>query len=232
MEISVVIPALNEEGAIMRTILEIPVSELGKMGYGVEVIVVDNGSTDRTAELALLAGARVVSEPRMGYGLAYKAGFARSRGSIIATGDADSSYPFSGLPALVSKLEAGNLDFITTDRISMLRAGAISRVNLVGNIILTFLVRSLFGVNIRDSQSGMWVFRKGILPRLEIASDGMAFSQELKLEAYTKGLRCAEVPIAYRKRVGKVKLRTLRDGLSNAISLLRKRLSYWLKGLG
>ncbi len=226
-QISVVIPALNEEEGIEGTIAAIPVEELAQMGYNTEILVVDNGSTDRTAELAREAGAKVVFEPRRGYGRAYKTGFANARGDIIATADADLTYPVEDVPKLVSMLQEENLDFITTNRYAYMEKGAMSLQHKIGNAILSITTRLLFRVHIQDSQSGMWVFRKDILNRMQVESDSMALSQELKIEACRfSQCRWREVPIEYRARVGEVKLRSWRDGFGNLCYLLQKGLTW------
>ncbi|MEJ2740150.1 MAG: glycosyltransferase family 2 protein, partial [Dehalococcoidia bacterium] len=117
-KISVVIPALNEETAIEQTIKGVPESELNKMGYDVEILIVDNGSTDRTAEISINAGARVIYEPRRGYGRAYRTGFEHATGDIIATADADLTYPVEDIPQFVKILNDEELDFITTNRLA------------------------------------------------------------------------------------------------------------------
>lgn len=99
--LSIVIPTLNEEEGISQTISLVLLDKLKEMGFDTEIIVVDNGSTDQTAAKATLAGAKVIKEPQRGYGWAYRTGLKKAQGKIIATGDADSSYPFSDLPRLL-----------------------------------------------------------------------------------------------------------------------------------
>ncbi len=222
--ISVVIPALNEKEGIAQTISSVPMGELEEMGYGVQVLVVDNGSTDGTADLAMRAGADVVCQPKRGYGSALKAGFAEARGDIIVTGDADGTYPLHDIPRLVGVLVTENLDFLTTNRFALMDEGAMSGRNRLGNAVLSLATRVLFRIDLLDSQSGMWVFRKVLLNRLSVESDSMAFSQELKIEACcSSGCRWKEVPINYRPRLGKVKLKVWRDGFGNLFQLIRKR---------
>lgn len=224
-KVSVVIPALNEEEAIEKVVLSIPRDELRKMGFEVEVLVIDNGSEDRTAELARKAGAEVVFEPTRGYGRAYKTGFDNVQGQIIATADADLTYPVEDIPELVKLLEEENLDFITTNRFAKMESNVMSLRNRFGNSVLNLTMRLLFGIHLKDSQSGMWVFRKDLLSLMHLNSDGMPFSEELKVEAcHFAKCRWREVPIEYRARVGKVKLSGWRDGLLNLCYLFRKRL--------
>ena len=229
MKLSIVIPALNEEAGIQKTIEQIPTDAFARMGYSTEIIVVDNGSTDRTAEISKKAGATVVSQPIRGYGNAYKAGFAYATGDIIATGDADMTYPFDALPGIVEILETEGYDFISTDRLSRLNREAMTLSHVFGNWFLSLATKILFGWPFQDSQSGMWIFKRSILRTIHLESGGMPFSQELKIEAYIKGFKCAEVPIEYRIRAGKVKLNTLKDGFGNISQLFKKRCTYWKK---
>lgn len=224
-KISIVIPALNEERAIEKEISAIPRRKLEEMGFDVQILVIDNGSEDRTGELAMRAGAEVILEPRRGYGRAYKTGFANAVGEIIATADADLTYPVEDIPRFVELLDEENLDFITTNRFAKMDKGAMSLRNKLGNTVLNLVLRLLFRIDLRDSQSGMWIFRRSILDKFVLRSDGMSFSEELKLEAchFTK-CRWKELPIHYSSRLGRIKLRGWRDGLQNLLYLMRKRL--------
>jgi hypothetical protein len=222
--VSIIIPALNEEQGIALTIQAIPRAELEKMGYQTQILVVDNGSTDRTSELAKEAGADVIREPRRGYGFAYKTGFANARGDIIATGDADLTYPMEDIPKLIKMLEKENLDFITTNRYPFMNKQAMSLQHRFGNAVLTYCCRALFKLDINDSQSGMWVFKRDIFKQTKLRFNTMALSEELKIEAcHFANCKWKEVPIEYRARMGKVKLKTWRDGIDNLISLFSKR---------
>lgn len=222
-KISIVIPALNEEEGIGAVLQELPLRALEEMGYETEVLVIDNGSTDRTAQIAREHGATVILQPLKGYGNAYKAGFAHASGDIIATGDADFTYPFAILPEVVSHMEQEDLDFITTDRLTHLRKEVMSLSHRIGNAFLTAVIRRLFGWPFHDSQSGMWIFRRAIWQKLHVTSSGMPFSQELKIEAYLRGFKCAEIPITYRARAGKEKLQTIQDGIGNTLYLMKKK---------
>ncbi len=218
-KVSVIIPTMNEEQSIGLVIDEVRAA-LGSRDY--EILVVDTNSKDRTREIATGKGAVVVDEPRRGYGRAYKSGFERATGDVIATLDADMTYPASEIPRLASMLESQGLEFITTNRFADMEKGAMGLKHRVGNWLLSTTARLLFRVKVRDSQSGMWVFRKDILPRLELVSDGMALSEEIKIEAFRKA-KAVEVPITYRVRVGDVKLNAWSDGLGNLKYLFKKR---------
>ncbi|PWJ55730.1 Glycosyl transferase family 2 [Quadrisphaera granulorum] len=222
--LSIVIPALNESENMPALMAGLPLGELGALGWDVEVIVVDNASEDGTGDLARALGATVVEQPRRGYGNAYAAGFDAARGDIIATGDADLTYPFDHLPDLLRELVDGGVDFLTTDRLHRANAAAMKTSHAIGNAVLSTVSRALFGSAFRDSQSGMWIFRRSVWSSLDVRSPGMAFSQEIKNEAWRRGFTCREVPIEYRPRGGVVKLNATRDGLTNLAQLFAHRL--------
>jgi len=222
--VSVVIPAFNEEENIASTITALPLDPLRAAGFDVEILVVDNASTDRTGDLARAHGARVIVQPVRGYGNAYKAGFANCTGDVVVTGDADLTYPWHIVPEAIERLHDDQLDFITTNRLTELDRASMTRSHVFGNHLLSLTTRILFGVPFRDSQSGMWIFRRHLLHTVRLRSGGMAFSQELKIEAHRRGFRCLELPIAYFPRGGKSKNRTIRDGFGNLGQLIAARL--------
>jgi glycosyltransferase involved in cell wall biosynthesis len=226
-QISVVIPALNERDGITRAIQAIPKAELESMGYEVEVLVVDNGSTDGSAELAKRAGATVIHEEKRGYGYAYKAGFSRAKGEIIATADADLTYPMEDLPRLLRMFENEGLDFLTTNRFAIIQKGAMSVQNRLGNGILSLAVRTLFRLKMTDPESGMWIFRKNILRNMRLGSNSWPFSHEIKLEAcHFNKHHWQEVPIEYRPRVGKTKLLAgWKVGFTDLFHIIKKRFA-------
>lgn len=225
--ISLVIPAHNEEEGLPR-VLELVPDSIDR------VIVVDNCSTDRTAEVAESYGARVVYQPVKGYGSAYKAGLSSVETDLVSTADADGTYPVDRIPELAAGLLREELDFISARRIPDDHAGTLNNVmRFTGNWVLTAATMLLFWRRILDSQSGMWVFRREILDGLELTSDGMPFSEELKIEAWRKpGLRCREVsvPFSYSDRIGSAKLNLWRDGFRNLLFLFAKRLGIPMTG--
>jgi glycosyltransferase involved in cell wall biosynthesis len=222
--LSVVIPALNERGNMAKVIRGIPTEVLRSRGWETEIVVVDNGSTDGTGEVARALGAVVIVQPVRGYGNAYKAGFANCSGHVIATGDADLTYPFDALPDLLDRVRYEAADFATTDRLHASNRGAMKPSHTWGNRVLSAVSRMLFRNGFRDSQSGMWIFRRYVWDGIDVRSGGMGFSQELKNEAHRAGYRCIELPIEYRVRGGDVKLNALSDGLRNLAQLLTHRL--------
>lgn len=216
LKLSLVIPCYNEEDGVREVI--------GRCPEAVdEIVVVDNNCTDRTAEVARSLGAVVVSEKRPGYGAAYKAGLAAATGDVIVTLDGDGTYPPEVIPELVDALVERRLDFLSACRFPLSDRRAMGLTNQLGNWVLTVTAMLLFFKPIRDSQSGMWVFKRSLLDRLRVTSDGMPFSQEIKLEAILRGFRFGETHIAYGARIGEVKLQKWRDGWLNLAFLFRKR---------
>ncbi len=219
LTISVVIPAYNEEQGIEAVIRRQP-------SCIDEIVVANNNSTDRTAEVAAALGAKVVLETRQGYGAAYKRGLAAATRDVIVTMDADGTYPPEEIPGLLDQLIDGSLDFISAARFPLRDPRAMNFSNKIGNWILTTVAWVLFGRRMADSQSGMWVFRRDVLGKLHVESDGMPFSQEIKIEAIRHPeIRFAERRIRYEPRIGEVKLRKWRDGWENLRQLVSKRFS-------
>lgn len=216
LTISAVIPCYNEEDGVRQVIGRMP-------KYVDEIVVVDNNCTDRTAEVARSLGAVVVAEKTPGYGAAYKAGLRAATRDVIVTMDGDGTYPPEEIARLVDELESRKLDFLSASRFPLVDPKAMPFTNRLGNWVLTIAAAVLFFKPIRDSQSGMWVIRRPALAKLRLTSDGMAFSEEIKLEALLRGVRFAEGHIPYGARVGDVKLQKWRDGWENLWFLVRKR---------
>ncbi len=217
LKISVVIPCYNEEEGVREVMGRMP-------GVVDEVVVVDNNCTDRTAEVARSLGAVVVAERTPGYGAAYKKGLAAATGDIVATLDGDGTYPPEEIPRLVRVLLERRWEFLSASRFPLADGRAMGLSNRLGNWALTVAAAVLFFKPIRDSQSGMWVFRRSVLERMRLGADGMAFSEEIKLEALLRGVRFGEDHIPYGVRVGQVKLQKWRDGWENLVFLVSKRL--------
>lgn len=219
--ISVVIPCHNEEEGIRAVIERMPTPLVD------EIVVVDNASTDRTAEVASGLGARVVPEASKGYGRAYKTGFAAASGDIIVTMDGDGTYPPDAIQLLLHVFLDRRIDFMTARRWRPYGGRKKLTLRVFGNAVLSSVALVLFRRLIRDTQSGMWVFRSGHLPDFQPNSDGMALSQEIKIRAFTHpGLSCLEIPIFYGEhRIGESKLNMWRDGFGNLFHLFKMRLT-------
>ena len=218
MRITVVIPCLNEEEGLRKVLGELP-------SFVDEVVVVDNGSSDRTAGIAQDMGAHVVTELNRGYGRAYKRGFSQATGDIIVTLDGDHSYPVDALSYLLEAFMHCRVGFLSASRFPVLNDAAMSAKHKIGNRMLSLVMSILFLRWVSDSQSGMWVFRKDTLDKMTLTSDGMAFSEEIKIEAIKhKEIGFREIFISYSQRVGEKKLRPWNDGFQNLIFLFRKRI--------
>jgi len=220
MRITIIMPCLNEAKALNKTIREIPFDTLNDAGYEAELLVIDGGSSDGSVDIARSRGARVLVSER-GYGRQYRLGFKHARGEIIVAADADGTYPLSDIPRVVGLLDTGILDFVSVNRFSNMSPGAMNITRRTGNFILTQVTNLLFGLNIKDSQSGMWAFRKDALRKITLTSSGMSLAQEIIIEAFKK-LKAVEFPGTYKPRVGESKLKPLRHGWQNLSFLIKK----------
>ena len=213
--LSVVIPAYNEEDsitAIVERVLAVQ-PDLAGVGVDLELIVVDDGSADRTAEIvAACPGARLVRHPtNRGYGAALKTGFNAARGDLLAFLDADGTYPPESFPDLCREALAG-ADLVVGSR----RSGAESEmpvVRRVGNLLWSNLVTLLGNHRVVDPASGMRVFWREVLERLYPLPDGLNFTPVMSTRAIHEGVRLIEVPISYKERVGRSKLCLVHDGM-------------------
>jgi glycosyltransferase involved in cell wall biosynthesis len=220
VEISVVIPCLNEEEAV-GTVVDQAWEGIRRSGREGEVIVVDNDSSDRSAEVAAEHGARVVSEPRRGYGSAYLAGLADARGDYVVMADADETYPIQELGPFVDRLEQGD-DLVLGSRFKgKIHGDAMPWLNRrIGNPILTGLLNLFFGVKVSDAHCGMRAVRRDALRTLDLHSTGMEFASEMVFKAYRRDLNVSEIPIDYFPRVGESKLNRFGDAWRHARFML------------
>ena len=211
LTLSVVIPCLNEEANITEVVRRAR-TVMAREGIEGEVVVADNASEDRSAELAAQAGARVVAEPRRGYGSAYLAGFGAARGRYIVMADADLTYDFEDIPRFIATLEAG-ADLVMGDRMDNIQPGAMPWMHrYVGNPVLSGILNLFFKTGIRDAHCGMRALRREVLPRLDLRTPGMEFASEMVIRASKEDLDIRELPILYHPRGGSSKLSTFRDG--------------------
>jgi dolichol-phosphate hexosyltransferase len=218
-QVTVVIPCLNEEEGIVQVLSRMP-------SFVDEVIVVDNDSTDRTAEMARRFGARVLHEKVRGYGRAYKTGLMEARGDIIVTLDGDHSYPVDAISYLLEVFLHSEVRFLSASRFPLKNRHAMSLKHWAGNKMLSLALSFLYFRWVRDSQSGMWVFERASLQEMDLRSDGMAFSEEIKIEAIrNRRIGFKEIYVDYSNRMGEIKLQPWRDGWRNLVFLIRKRFT-------
>ena len=221
MNISLIIPCYNEEAAIGKLVKSVP-SSVG------EILVIDNNSSDRSAEVARSAGAKVVHESKQGYGAAIRRGFKEATGDILIVLDADGQYPIEKINEAVAYLKQNNLDFVSCNRFPLEDKTSLPLVRRFGNHLFTVFTNILFGISLKDSQSGMWVFKKEILDKIDLESYDMPLSQEIKIRALKNAsIKFGEFHIPYAERVGESKLVPLKHGFKNLFFLLRLRIQLW-----
>lgn len=217
--VSLIIPTLNEEEAIAEVLQDIPETRLRKMGYELEVMVIDGGSNDDTRKIARDQGAVVLLE-NGGKAAAVRRGIKESSGEFIFTIDGDGTYPPTAMVDILEELQNGHAMVIGSRFNGDISEGAMSSMNMFGNRMLTRLANGLYGVKISDLCTGMRGFKKSALDRR--VPPGRGFEIEASLHGLLVHKGVAEVPIEYRNRKGESKLRT-RDGVLIALRLLKGR---------
>jgi glycosyltransferase involved in cell wall biosynthesis len=190
VRVSIVIPALNEEDSIGRVLDQIPFDRLPET----EVIVVDNGSRDGTAEVAVKRGARVVFEPHKGYGVATRRGLSEAKGDIVVTMDADGGHWPGDLPNLVRPVDIGSYSAALGVRIHSYPHGMRIR-RFLGNVLLARFFNTLYRERLSDVQCGFRAIRRNALAMLKLTEDGMQFTTELLIELKEKGISILPVQV-------------------------------------
>lgn len=211
IEVSVVMPCLNEEEGVGICIKKIKEVFAAHNIHG-EIIVADNGSTDRSIQVAESLGARVFSEPLKGYGAAYLCGLRQACGKYIVIGDSDDSYDFHDIPRFIEELKRG-CDFVIGSRfLGEMQRGAMSWSHRhIGNPILSGMTRLFFMTKLSDIHCGMRAFTRAAYEKMELVTTGMEFATEMVVAALRNSLSICEVPINYRVRAGESKLMPLAD---------------------
>jgi dolichol-phosphate mannosyltransferase len=187
--------------------------------------VVDGRSVDQTREIAVQKGARVITEERSGKGAAIQTAFRAVDADYVIVADGDNTYPVSVATEMLRLLQTN--DVVIGSRLKgSIEPGAMTRLNVVGNILLTSLARLLFHVKISDVCTGLWGYRRAALRRLELAADGFEIEAEMFAECARNRFCMAEIPIIYSARCeNDAKLSALKDGLKIGAFLVKKRLS-------
>ncbi len=227
VDLSVVIPCLNEEKTIAICIQKCKQS-FQKLNIAGEVVVVDNNSTDRTAEISIAEGARVVRCAEQGYGNALRCGFKNAEGEYVLMGDADNTYDFLEIPLYWNKMKP-ELGMVTGSRIrGNIEKGAMPWKNrYIGTPALTFILNLLYGTKLSDSQCGMRLMRKKCLDQITFKTTGMEFASELYVEFVKHNFKIDEVPISLYKDVqGRIPhLRPWRDGFRHLRYLIKAKFT-------
>jgi len=210
---------LNEEKTIHKVISDIPQSLVD------EIVVVDS-LLDNTPLIAEKMGCRVIKEEKKGYGRALKVGIKNVKGNIIVYMDGDYTYDPKEISLLISPIINEKFDVVLGCRINgNLKPGSMSKINKVGNRLITSLFNILFSINLCDSQTGFRAFRRDRIKDIICKEDGMTFVTEQLIKLVKSGFRIKEVPVTYRIRDGKSKLNPLVDGLRITLTLIKERIS-------
>jgi hypothetical protein len=219
--LAVVLPCLDEREAVGLCVRKAR-DALAAAGLDGEVIVVDNGSTDGSAEVAAAAGARVIAEPRRGYGRALRTGFEQADADVVVMADADGTYDLSKLPQLVQPVLDGDADMALATRLDgATRASMPLLHRYLGTPVITFLTSRACGRKVTsDSQTGYRAFRRDRMLELGLRSDGMELASEMLIKAARGGLRIRDIEGGYAPRIGESKLDTWSDGWRHLLLIL------------
>lgn len=233
-KIVAVIPCYNEEAAIADVIRCVPRERLRELGFSIEVLVVDNDSTDRTAAIARSLGARVIHEPKRGKGNAIRTAFHNISDDVeyVVMLDGDATYSASEMFRLIEPIDSGFCDVVVGSRLGgKVTKNAMKGFNRIGNWVFSFLVRVVYKANVTDTLTGYFAWRKDVVDRLRghLRSDGFTIEMEMVTKMARLGYGMYSVPITYAPRRGDSHLRPLRDG----VLILREftRQLFWKPGL-
>jgi glycosyltransferase involved in cell wall biosynthesis len=217
MKISIIIPARNEEKGIGSVISKIPTNKLKNSGYQFEIIVIDNGSTDETAMIAKKLGATIIHEPKRGKGNALRTGFAyvSKDTDYIVMLDADNTYRPEEMLHLIEPLESGFCSVVIGSRFDgNIVNGSMTTFNKYGNLFFSYLVRLFYHVNVTDTLTGYFAFKREVIESLypHLTSNGFAIEMEMITKMARMGQKIYSVPISYHARAGESNLRPIQDG--------------------
>ena len=223
--VAFVIPTLNEADSIGQVVDRIPVGELRKEGYDTSVYVIDGLSVDNTRDIAAEKGAQLILEKHKGKGIALQTAFESVSADYVIVSDGDNTYPLDVTPEMVRLLQTN--DVVIGSRLKgSIEPGAMTRLNVAGNILLTLIARLLFSAHISDVCTGLWGYRGHAMRSLNLTADGFAIEADMFAECARNRLRMAEIPITYSARhESHAKLSALKDGLKIGAFLVKKRLS-------
>ncbi|UCD26354.1 MAG: glycosyltransferase family 2 protein [Candidatus Bathyarchaeota archaeon] len=227
LSVSVVIPVFNEELTIGDIVARTR-SILGQFRFPSEVLVIDDGSVDRSAEISQESEARVLRGAHKGKGHALRFGFKQAKGDIIVTLDSDGSHNPEEIPLVLRYILENKVDFVIGSRFFDTTAtrAKIPKVNRIGNMMFNNLIRLLTGVRVSDSQSGFRAIRSSVIKKMRLNSRGYEVESEMLVKALKMGVRVAEIPVSFEQRtIGKSKLDPLRDGTKILYSIITSYLS-------
>ena len=223
LDLTILMPCLNEEENIGYCI-ENAKAYIRSRHLNAEILVVDNDSTDRSSEIAAKQGAKVIREPRRGYGRALRTGLKRARGSVIIFADCDSTYDFLHHDPIYRPLAKNRVDFMIGNRFGgLMEDGAMSWSHKIGVPFLSLCGRLKFGVRVNDWHCGLRGIRKDALKKCRFKTTGMEFATEMIAEGRRKGLRIGQVNVPLKKALKErtEKIRTIRDGFRHLWFILK-----------
>ena len=222
--VAVVIPTLNEERSIGKVIDNVPVDDLLNNGLKTVVYVIDGQSTDNTREIALEKGAQLILEGNKGKGSAIQTAFKSITADYTIMVDGDNTYPIEMALDMIRLLKTN--DVVIGSRLKgVIEPGAMTKLNVVGNTLLSLLALMLFGTHISDVCTGFWGYRGDVIQRFELVAPGFEIEADMFAECVRRGLRIAEIPITYRAREDQPKLASLRDGAKIGLFLCKRRFA-------
>jgi glycosyltransferase involved in cell wall biosynthesis len=221
MRVSIIVPAYNEEKAVERVV---NAAKILRMPWEKEIIVVDDGSRDRTYAIARkIRGIRLLRHPRnKGKAAALETGFRAATGDVLTTIDADCTYPMEAIPIIVEPVAKGEADLVVASRFRG-RPSEMPLLNYAGNRFFSLLISLLTLTSVTDGSSGQRAFRKPLLEKVRMRSKGLDWEVEMTTRAIRSGARYKEIPIAYFSRVGPSKLKVFRDGMRFLRAIIRGR---------
>ncbi|MDP6844617.1 MAG: glycosyltransferase family 2 protein [Candidatus Thalassarchaeaceae archaeon] len=227
--LTILLPTYNEVDALPKVIYSLPLDALRAAGWEPRIVVADGRSTDGTQERAAELGLEVIVQgPAAGKGFGMREGFARflaHHDDVLVMLDADGTYAPNEMLRLLQHLERGDYDVVIGSRLrGKIEPGAMSRLNWIGNHILTWFAVALYRVFISDVCTGYWAFRRGAIQKMSLNSTEFEIEAEMYTSCATEGLRMSEVPISYAPRIGESKLGSVGDGVRILRKLLVRRM--------
>jgi dolichol-phosphate hexosyltransferase len=221
-QVAFVIPTYNEASSIGQVIDRIPISDLQTEGYESSIYVVDGLSVDATIDIAAKKGAQIIVEKRKGKGVALQTAFKSISADYVIVSDGDDTYPLDVAPEMVSLLQI--YDVVIGSRLrGCIEPGAMTQLNVMGNILLTAIGQLLFKARVSDICTGLWGYKGDAMRSLELSAQGFEIEVDMFAECTLKGLCMTELPINYYKRIDQAKLASIKDGLKIVVFLLQKR---------
>lgn len=229
-KITVLVPCYNEEAGIADVINSFSREKLKKFGYNLDVIVINNNSKDRTAEVAEAAGAKVILETKKGKGNAVRTGFYSipKNTDYVVMLDGDNTYSSEEVLRMVEPIDSGFCDVVVGSRMQgKIAEGSMKPLNRFGNFVFSQLVQRIYGSNVTDVLSGYFAWSRESIERLRphVESAGFALEIEMVTKMSRLGLEVFSVPISYNARAGESNLRPFRDG-SRILSMFIKNI-FW-----